>query len=135
VRADFVLGEGRTGDRLTFKRWRRVLADALPRLLGCAKRAPVAEHVRLRDSEAGGRFTGWVRIPVERRPGRQQVRAFKVRLRNRLEAGLSPVGGRVLKVGVRRCRAAAPIVPVEALPPVVLPMEGALPTPTPPTAA
>jgi hypothetical protein len=100
VRADFVLGGA--GERLMYKRWRRILIDALPRLLGCAGRCPKAERVRLRAGDAA-RFSGWLRIPIERRPSRRRLRKFKAQLRRRLEAGLAPIGGRVLKLGVRRC--------------------------------
>jgi hypothetical protein len=117
VRADFVLGEHRAGDRLTYKRWRRILTDALPRLLGCADRSPRAERVRLHGGEGQGQFVGWVRIPIERRPSRKRVRKFKAKLRGRLEASLLPIDGRVLKVGVRRCRAWPVPAPVLAVPP------------------
>jgi hypothetical protein len=117
VRADFILDRSRGGDRLTFKRWRRVLADALPRLLGCADRCPRAV-VRLHRGEVEGRFSGWLRIPVERRPGRKRLRKIRAKLHDRLESALLPVGGEVVKVGVRRCRAravpAAPLLPFPA---------------------
>jgi hypothetical protein len=103
VRADFVLGNRRGGDRLMCKRWRRALADALPRLLGCADRRPLV-RVRLHEGEGEARFTGWLRIPIERRPSRRRLRKFKAKLRARLEAGLLPVDGEVLKLGVRRCQ-------------------------------
>jgi hypothetical protein len=108
LRADFVLGE--QGNPVMFKRWRRVLTDALPRLLGCANRAPTA-RVRLRGS---GRFSAWVRIPVQRRPGARRVRALTARLRQRLEAALLPVGGRVLKLAIRRYRVPPVIAPLPA---------------------
>jgi len=104
VRADFVLDEGRHGDPLTYRRWRRILADALPRLLGCADRSPKAERICLHRGEGEARFSGWVRIPNERRPSRRRLRKLKAKLRGRLEAGLLPIQGRILKVGVRRCR-------------------------------
>jgi hypothetical protein len=107
VRADFVLGKGQAGDGRAYKRWRRILVDALPQLLGCERRCPRAERVRLRGSEPGkARFSGWLRIPVERRPGRKRVRKIKERLRGRLEAGLLPIDGVLVKLGVRRCRRA-----------------------------
>lgn len=115
VRADFVLGGG--GDRLMYKRWRRILAGALPRLMGCTDRCPEAERVRLRSSDEG-RFSGWLRIPVERRPSRRRMRKYRAKLLRRLEAGLLPIGGRVLKVGVRRCRgksAPPPAPPLERM--------------------
>jgi hypothetical protein len=113
VRADFVLGGG--GDRLMYKRWRGILADALPRLMGCADRCPEAEHVRLQSGDEG-RFSGWLRIPIERRPSRRRMRKYKAHLRRRLEAGLTPIGGRVVKVGVRRCRGkSAPPAPMPLL--------------------
>src|SRR5262245_45464712 len=101
VRADFVLANRPGGDRLSCKRWRRLLADALPRLLGCAHRCPRAV-VRLHDGEGEARYTAWLRLPVERRPSRKRLRKFKAKLRARLEAGLLPIDGRVLKVGARR---------------------------------
>jgi hypothetical protein len=129
VRADFVLGNRRGGGRLACKRWRRVLADALPRLLGCADRCPGA-RVRLHEGEGEARFSGWLRIPIERRPSRRRLRKLKAKLHARLEAGLLPIDGQVIKLGVRRCRtrpaAEAPVapftleVPAEA---VVLPPE------------
>ena len=130
VRADFVLGNRRGGGRLACKRWRRLLADALPRLLGCADRCARA-RVRLHDGEGEARFSGWLRIPIERRPSRRRLRKLKAKLRARLEAGLLPIDGQVIKLGVRRVRtrpvaAAAPVapftleVPAEA---VVLPPE------------
>jgi hypothetical protein len=102
VRADFVLGNRRGADRLWCKRWRRVLKDALPRLLGCANRCPTAE-VCLHDGDGEARYSGWLRIPIERRPSRRRLRKFKAKLRSRLEAGLLAVDGQVIKVGVRRC--------------------------------
>jgi hypothetical protein len=101
VRADFVLGNRPGGDRLSCKRWRRLLADALPRLMGCAARCRKAV-VRLRDGDGEAFYSGWLRIPIERRPGRKRLRAFKAKLRARLEAGLQLIDGRVIKVGVRR---------------------------------
>ena len=89
VRADFVLGNRRGGERLACKRWRRVLADALPRLLGCARRCPKAE-VSLREGDGEARYSGWLRIPIERRPSRRRMRRFKAKLRGRLEAGPGP---------------------------------------------
>jgi hypothetical protein len=108
VRADFVLGKG--GDGLVYHRWRRILAEALPRLLGCERRSPRAERIRLHEPEGDGRFTGWVRIPIERRPSRRRLRKFRDKLRRRLESSLQPLDGRVLKVGVRRLRPRLAIV-------------------------
>jgi len=85
VRADFVLGQRQGVDRRTFKRWRRILLDALPGLLGCERRCPRAERVRLRSAEEGLSFSGWLRIPVQRRPGRKRARKLKEKLRRRLE--------------------------------------------------
>jgi hypothetical protein len=109
VRADFVLGKGQALDRRTYKRWRRILRDALPGLLGCERRCPKAEKVRLRGVHAQGEaiFSGWVRIPILRRPGRKRLRMLKERLRRRLEANLLLIAGQVVKLGVRRCRGAA----------------------------
>src|SRR5262245_56394038 len=107
VRADFVLGNRRGGDRLTCKRWRRALAAALPGLLGCADRRP-AVRVRLHEGEGEARFSGWLRIPIERRPSRRRLCRFKAKLLTRLEAGLRPIDGEVIKLGVRRCAARRP---------------------------
>lgn len=115
VRADFVLGNNSGGDQHACRRWRRILADALPRLMGCSRRNPEA-RIRLHEGQAEACYSGWLRIPVERRPNRKRLRRLKAKLRGRLEAGLLPIGGRVLKVGVRRCR------PRQAAP-VVLPMQ------------
>ena len=104
VRADFVLGSQPAGDGRSYKRWRRILREALPRLLGCERRCPKAERVRLWEGEPEGRFSGWLRIAIQRRPGRKRVRKFRDRLRRRLEANLVPIDGRVVKVGVRRFR-------------------------------
>lgn len=107
VRVDFVLSNKLGGDRVVCKRWRRVLADALPRLLGCARccaRAVVCLHL----GEGEAKYSGWLRIPIKRHPSRTRLRRFKVKLRRRLEAGLLPVDGRVVKVGVRRCRVFEP---------------------------
>ena len=101
VRADFTLDRSQGGDRLTFKRWRRVLAEALPRLLGVADRCPRAV-VSLHDGEEQGRYSAWLRLPVERSPGRELVRRIKENLRGRLQAVLLPVGGELIKFGVRR---------------------------------
>jgi hypothetical protein len=114
VRADFVLGRSQAGDRPTYHRWRRVLIDALPRLLGCADRCPSAERVRLHKGEGAGRYVGWVRIPVERRPGRRRLRKMKAKLRARLEDSLRPLDGSVVKLGVRRQRRRAPVAALAA---------------------
>jgi hypothetical protein len=111
IRADFALGNRPGGDRLSCKRWRRLLTDALPGLMGCAHRCPKAT-VRLHDGDSEASYTGWLRIPIHRRPSKKRVRRFKAKLRARLESGLLPVDGRVLKLGVRRLgarRAAAPL--------------------------
>lgn len=110
VRADFVLGSPSGGARLSFKRWRRHLTDILPRLLGCAQRCPKA-LVRLHQGGADASYTGWLRIPIQRRVGRKRLRLFRAKLRARLEAGLLPIGGRVLRLGVRR-RVPHPVGPV-----------------------
>ncbi len=109
VRADFVLANRSGGGRLSCKRWRRLLADTLPGLMGCARRCPRAV-IRLHEGGQEASYTGWLRIPIERRPGRKRLRKLKAKLRARLEAGLLPVDGRVLKVGVRR-----EVSPAEAL--------------------
>lgn len=112
VRADFVLGKHQPADRLIFHRWRRILIDALPHLLRCAKRCPRAEHVCLHQGEAEGRFSAWLRLPIQRRPNRRRLRQLKAKLRSRLEAGLQPFQGEVLKLGVRRCRNKPEVVPL-----------------------
>jgi hypothetical protein len=106
IRADFILGHGQGANRRICKRWRSILVDALPRLLGCQRRSPEAERVRLRSGEEA-RYTAWLRLPVERRPGRKRLRRLKTKLRGRLESALLPIDGRILKVGVRRCRVQA----------------------------
>ena len=121
VRADFVLGSSHGGDRPAYHRWRRVLIDALPRLLGCSDRCERAERVRLHKGEGQGRYVAWLRLPVERRPGRKRLRKLKAKLRARLEASLRPLDGAVLKLGVRRQR---PRPVVLAAPPVVVPDAG-----------
>jgi len=57
IRANFVLGKHQVADRLTYLRWRRVLVEALPILLGCARRCPHAERVRLHRNEGEARFS------------------------------------------------------------------------------
>jgi hypothetical protein len=99
VRADFTLDRSRGGDRLTFKRWRRVLADALPRLMGLADCRAV---LRLHHGEEEGRYSLWLRLPVERRPGRKRLGKIRAKLWERLESALLPVGGELAKLGVRR---------------------------------
>ena len=110
VRADFVLGNRSGGNRLSCKRWRRLLADVLPRLMGCVRRCPRAV-VRLHEGEGEAKYTGWLRIPIERRPSRKRLRRLKANWRARLEAGLLLIDGRVLKLGVRR-HAAHPAEPI-----------------------
>lgn len=112
VRADFALGDGSGTDRRTLKRWRRILGDVLPVLMGCANRSPKAERVRLRTGPDGCWFSVWVRLPIERRPSRRRLRKLKAKLRARLEVGLGPVAGRVLKLGVRRIRPRVPAAPL-----------------------
>lgn len=104
VRADFVLGHGQAGERRTYKRWRGILAAALPQLLGCERRCPTGAKVRLHEGTEAARFTVWIRFPVQRRPGRKLARRLKARLRARLEAALLPIDGRVVKFGLRRYR-------------------------------
>jgi hypothetical protein len=115
IRADFTLDRSRGGDRLTFQRWRRVLADTLPRLLGVAGRCSRAV-VHLRQGEEQGRFSAWLRLPIHRRPGRKLLRRVRERLRNRLEAVLLAVGGEVIKLGVRRCQPRSRRAPAEVAP-------------------
>ena len=111
VRADFALSNRPGGDRLTCKRWRRVLGDALPRLIGCAHRCPKAV-VRLHEGDGEARYTAWLRLPSERRPGRKRLRRFKAKVLARLEEGLRPIDGRVIKVGAcrRSPRAVGPMI-------------------------
>jgi hypothetical protein len=103
VRFDFILDRSRGGDRLVFKRWRRVLAAALPGLMGLSRCCPRAV-LRLRHGEEQGRFSGWLRIPVERHPGLDRLRRIREKLQEKLESVLIAVGGEVLKVVVRRLR-------------------------------
>jgi hypothetical protein len=130
VRADFVLGGHEAADPLVFRRWRRILFQALPRLLGCADRCPEAEDVCLHKGSPAGRYTAWLRIPTRRRPNRRFVARLGRKLWSRLDDGLRPLGGRVLKLGVRRYR--APILPFlapaetapgETAPPEIAPAE------------
>jgi hypothetical protein len=110
VRADFVLGHSQGGDRPAYHRWRRVLIDALPQLLGCSRRCERAERVRLHKGEGQGRFVAWLRIPVERRPGRKRLRKLKSKLLARLQSSLRPLDGTVIKLGVRRQRRRQPVL-------------------------
>jgi hypothetical protein len=114
VRADFVLGRRQGGDRLVYRRWRRILVEALPRLLGCSDRCPRAERVRLHkgEGESEGRYVAWVRIPIERRPGRNRLRKLKAKLRGRLEESLRPLDGEVIKFGVRRQKRREDVLPL-----------------------
>jgi hypothetical protein len=112
ARAEFIIGKGQGGDRLLYRRWRRILIDALPRLLGCAQRCPRAEHVCLHEGGEEGRYSAWLRIPIQRRPGRSLVRKLERKLSDRLSAGLLPIHGEVLKVRVRRCRALPEVLPL-----------------------
>jgi hypothetical protein len=131
VRADFVLGRRQAGDVRVYKRWRRILLDALPRLLGCERRCRRAERVRLRAGAEEGRFSAWLRIAIERRPSRKRARKLAERLRGRLEASLRPIDGHVVKIGVRRCRAGVARLPAAAdvqVPAVPNP-DGAIPLP------
>jgi hypothetical protein len=123
VRADFVLGTPSGEARLSYKRWRRFLADILPRLLGCAQRCPKAV-VRLHQGEGEAYYTGWLRLPIRRRVSRKRLRLFRAQLRARLEAGLLPIGGRVLRLGIQR-RVPHPAEPVIlALPNAGMPASG-----------
>jgi hypothetical protein len=101
VRADFVLRNRSGADRLACKRWRRLLGDVLPKLMGYGQRCPKAV-VRLHEGDGEANYTGWLRISIKRRPGRKRLRRFKSKLRGRLEAGLLLIDGQVLKLGVRR---------------------------------
>lgn len=112
VRADFSIGKGQNVDRIVYHRWRKILIDALPRLLGCSRRCPQAEHVCLHKGTGEGRYTAWLRIPVVRRPGRSFVQRLEGKLKERLEAGLKPIQGEVLKVRVRRCRMLPEVLPL-----------------------
>jgi hypothetical protein len=125
IRADFALENRPGGGRLACKRWRRLFADALPGLMGCARRCPKAV-VRLHEGEGEANYTGWLRIPVERRPSRKRLRALKAKLRTRLEAGLLPVDGRVLKVGVRRHGASVPGPTILAMSGAAVPVQAEL---------
>jgi hypothetical protein len=102
VRADFVLGQDRPADRLSYRRWRKILTTALPTLLGFSRRCPAAEHVCLHEGGPAGHFTAWLRLPVRRRPSRRRVRQLTAKLHRRLEVGLLPIHGEVLKIGIRR---------------------------------
>jgi hypothetical protein len=112
VRADFTIGQGQDVDRIIYHRWRRILIDALPRLLGCSRRCPQAEHVCLHKGEGEGRYSAWLRIPVLRRPGRSFVQRLEIKLKERLESGLKPMKGEVLKMRVRRCQVLPEVLPL-----------------------
>jgi hypothetical protein len=117
LRVDFILGHGQPADRLIFHRWRRILVDALPRLLGCARRCPQAEHVCLHENQNGqgqGHYTAWLRIPTQRRPSRALVRRVEAQLHKKLAAGLEPLSGQVVKLAIRRRRAKAPALPARS---------------------
>jgi hypothetical protein len=103
VRADFVVGRNQQPDSALCRRWRRVFIQALPKLMGCADRVPVAERVSLHTGTTLGSFTGWLRIPMPRKPNRKALGKLKRKLRDRLESSLSLMDGTVLKLGVRRC--------------------------------
>src|SRR5262249_35856197 len=101
--------------------------------MGCADRCRRAEKVRLHKGEGAGSFSGWLRLPLERRPGRKRFRKLKARLRGRLESGLGPIDGELLKLSMRRCRptirVAAPAVASEA-PAEIVPVQPSVPEPT-----
>ena len=61
-------------------------------------------RVRLHEGEEEGRFSMWLRLPISRRPGRKRLAKIKAKLFDRLESVLLPVGGDVIKLGVRRCQ-------------------------------
>jgi hypothetical protein len=128
VRADFVLGHSQPGDRRTYKRWRGILHEVLPRLMGCERRSARAEKVRLRSVEDHPLYSAWIRIPIERRPSKKRLRKLVERLRSRLERNLRLVDGQVVKMRVRRCRkmdtacTVAPVNSVESLPVVSPPV-------------
>jgi hypothetical protein len=102
VRADFVLDRSRGGDQLTFKRWRRGLAEAIPGLMGFPD---IRAKVRLHHGEEQGRYSVWLRLPARRLPNRKGLGKVRVRLRERLDSALLAVSGDVIKFGVRRCKA------------------------------
>jgi hypothetical protein len=130
IRADFVLGKGQGANRRICKRWRSILVDALPRLLRWRRHTPETERVRLRSGEEA-RYTAWLRLPVERRPGRERLRKLEVRIRARLEAALLPIDGRLLKLGVRRRSARRPWVEPAVLPVAPAPALPSLDEPVP----
>lgn len=109
VRADFVLSNRLGGDRVACKRWRWILVDALPRLMGCTRRNPEVA-VRLHRGGPEASFSAWLRIAIQRRPSRTRLRRLNAKLRRRLEAALLPIDGRVLKLGVRRYQWPEPVV-------------------------
>jgi hypothetical protein len=127
VRADFILGHSQPGDRRTYKRWRGILRDVLPRLFGCERRCARAEKVRLRSVNDHPLFSAWLRIPIERRPGKNRIRKLRERLRSRLERSLLLIDGQVVKISIRCCRARVegeanwPVRAVENAPQVGLP--------------
>lgn len=113
VRADFVLGTAGEAARSSYLAWRRILVDALPKMMGCASRCPRAERVSLHADLERGSYTGWLRIPTSRRPDRKQLRRMRKKLAERLAASLLPVHGRLVKLGVRRLsKNASPSLPL-----------------------
>jgi hypothetical protein len=103
VRADFMIGISQNVDRIIYHRWRRIMIDALPRLLGCSRICPKAERVCLHKGQTVGRYSAWLRIPVQRQRQRSFVQRLETRLTERLESGLKPVQGEVISVRARRC--------------------------------
>ncbi len=114
VRLDFILGKGQTAPRVIYCRWRRVLIEALPKLLGCSQRCPRAEHVCLHHGEGEGHFSAWLRIPVQRRANRKLLRKLKSKWLTRLDEGIKPMNGEVVKVGIRRCHRIKEFLPLFA---------------------
>ena len=101
-RADFLLDRSRGGDRLIFKRWRRVLGGSLPGIMGISKHCS-SVRVRLHHGEEQGRFSLWLRLAVERHPRRKRLLKIKAKLCDRLESALLAIGGEIVKCGLRRC--------------------------------
>ncbi len=74
--------------------------------LGCLDVRIVATALRcsLHYGEEEGRFTGWLRLPVERLPNRKRLQKLKAKLCDRFETALLAVGGDVIKFSIRRSR-------------------------------
>jgi hypothetical protein len=95
VRADFILDRSRGGSALVFKRWRRVLAEALPRLMGLGNRCSRAV-VRLHRGEEQGGFPPGFASPVPT-PGADGFRRSDRNSTTNWRSVLLAIGGEVIR--------------------------------------